>query len=96
MADEYDLRKDIDDLQRIIDDIKEDLNNKVSFKDENSELQVLDDNSLDYIVETYYGGDSSGGDGDLSDYVKKSDVDISLALEPNGTISIGLDLGDGF
>lgn len=34
--------------------------------------------------------------GDLEGYVKKSDVDIEVSLEDNGTIAFKLDLGDGF
>lgn len=36
------------------------------------------------------------GDVDLSEYVKKSDVDLKFNLESNGYITIGLDVGDGY
>lgn len=36
------------------------------------------------------------GDKDLEDYVKKSDVRLKFDLEDNGTIIIGIDIGDGF
>nr|WP_294999887.1 hypothetical protein [uncultured Methanobrevibacter sp.] len=37
-----------------------------------------------------------GGDVDLKEYVKKKDVDLLFDLEDNGTITIGIDVGDGF
>lgn len=40
--------------------------------------------------------ESTGGGGDLSEYVKKSDVKLKIDLEDNGTIVFGLDIGDGF
>ena len=63
MADEYNLRKDIDDLQRQLVDIKDDLSSKVSFRDENSTLQDLDDNTIDYIIEEWQQSSPSESDG---------------------------------
>lgn len=36
------------------------------------------------------------GDKDLEDYVKKADVRLKFDLEDNGTMIIGIDVGDGF
>lgn len=36
------------------------------------------------------------GNFDLSDYVKKSDVDLKFNLESNGYVTIGINVGDGF
>lgn len=36
------------------------------------------------------------GDKDLDDYVKKADVRLKFDLEDNGTVILGIDVGDGF
>ena len=36
------------------------------------------------------------GNFDLSDYVKKNDVDLKFNLESNGYVTIGINVGDGF
>lgn len=102
MSDEYQLRKDIDRIYADLYQIDDNSVNVLTFRDR-SKLKYLGNSdeiaTIDDIFDYYqlYDRGSGGGDsGDLSDYVKKSDVDLKFDLEDNGTITIGIDVGDGF
>lgn len=96
MSDEYQLRKDIDRFKNFLDSLE-------FFMKSNYDLTSNDIRDLFlhyYDVSQVYSKEEIdnliGGSADLSKYVKKEDVDLKFSLEDNGTIILGLDVGDGF
>ena len=59
-------------------------------------LLTYDNGDMQTPFVLLFTGDGGGGGGDLTRYVKKEDVDLKFSLEDNGTIIVGLDVGDGF
>lgn len=90
MSDEYQLRKDIDKIYQKTYDFEEDIWN-IYTKDELDKFfdeTYYDKSEIDVLI------GSSGGSGDLSEYVKKSDVSFTVSLEDNGTIVFNLGIGE--
>ena len=94
MSDEYQLRKDIDRVFRDIYRLDNDALDIYKIEEINALFQNYYDRSQSYSKEEI--DEIIGGSVDLSKYVKKEDVDLKFSLEDNGTIIIGIDVGDGF